>query len=342
MEMLEAVDRFLLGQIEDSVRQRGGFWRPDYSSVQAYEASVAGNRERFRRSIGAIDPRLQVGDLELVATVSRPALVAENQRFLARAVRWAVLEGVEGEGLLLEPRGPVRAQVVALPDADWTPEMFSGLAGGLPSVSQLARRLAEAGCRVLVPTLIDRETIWSGNPQIRMSNQTHREFIYRQAYFLGRHLIGYEVQKVLAAVDYFSRATSPGAPLPPIGVLGYGEGGLLALYSAALDRRIQAVLVSGYFQPREEVWKEPVYRNVWGLLREFGDAEIAALIAPRVLLVEACRGPEVAGPPPPRDGRMDAATGVLATPPVQAVQQEWSGPASITAGSGWKTASSWP
>ena len=67
----------------------------------------------------------------------------------------------------------------------------------------------------------------------------------------------------------------------PIGVAGYGEGGLIALYSAALDPRIQATLVSGYFQQRDGLWKEPIYRDVWGLLREFGDAEIASLIAPR-------------------------------------------------------------
>src|SRR5262249_36050956 len=28
------------------------------------------------------------------------------------------------------------------------------------------------------------------------------------------------------------------------------------------------------------------YRNVWGLLREFGDAEVASLILPRTLLIE--------------------------------------------------------
>ena len=76
----------------------------------------------------------------------------------------------------------------------------------------------------------------------------------------------------------------------PIGVIGYGEGGLIALYSAAVDTRIQTTAVSGYFQSRQEVWREPIYRNVWGLLHEFGDAEIASLIAPRPLVIETSRG----------------------------------------------------
>ena len=83
----------------------------------------------------------------------------------------------------------------------------------------------------------------------------------------------------MALVDYFS---SPGAGKPtPIGVFGYGEGGLLALHSSALDERIAMVGVSGYFGNRRDVWREPIYRNVWRLLRGFGDADLAALIAPR-------------------------------------------------------------
>ena len=44
--------------------------------------------------------------------------------------------------------------------------------------------------------------------------------------------------------------------------------------------------VSGYFGPRENLWQEPIDRNVFGLLEQFGDAELAALIAPRKLIVE--------------------------------------------------------
>ena len=65
---------------------------------------------------------------------------------------------------------------------------------------------------------------------------------------MGRHLIGYEVQKVLAAVDWF--AGDGGGR--PVGVVGYGEGGLLALYAAALDERIRVAAVSGYFNPRAD------------------------------------------------------------------------------------------
>src|SRR5690606_27073114 len=97
-----------------------------------------------------------------------------------------VIDGVEGEGLLLQPRGVVIANVIALPDCDWTPEMLAGLQRGIPATAQFARRLVEQGCRVIIPTLINRQDTWSGIAGIRMTNQPHREFIYRAAYEMGR------------------------------------------------------------------------------------------------------------------------------------------------------------
>ena len=57
---------------------------------------------------------------------------------------------------------------------------------------------------MLVPTLIDRKDELSANAKIKkQTNIPHREFVHRMAYEMGRTLTGYEVQKVLAAVDWF-------------------------------------------------------------------------------------------------------------------------------------------
>jgi dienelactone hydrolase len=328
-QMVDGIHRFLLHQTLEAVQERAQLWQRDYRSREDYERSVAPNRERFRQIIGAVDKRVAVRAPELVETVSAPGLVAESPSYKVYPVRWAVCEpvvpdfgGFSAEGLLLEPRGEAVARVVAIPDAAWLPEIVVGLAPGVPAAAQFARRLAENGCQVLVPLLINREDTFSGIPGIGMTNQPHREWIYRMAFEVGRHITGYEVQKVLAAIDWFASENAR-RPLP-IGVIGYGEGGLLALYSAALDLRIAATVVSGYFQAREEVWQEPIYRDVWGLVREFGDAELASLIAPRALIIEASRGPEVAGPPPAtKEHKEDACpNGRLVSPPLDSVQRE--------------------
>ena len=321
--MLKGMLGYFKQALASSPQERQARWNRNYSSSEAYRQSVASNRARLKKITGVVDERSPVEALTLVETTTQKALVAETENYTVYSVRWPVLEGVHGAGLWVEPRGNVRAQVVALPEASWTPEMLMGLSTGVPSEARFASRLASSGCRVIIPTLINREDTWSGNPDVRMTNQPHREFIYRRAYELGHHIIGYEVQKVLAAVDWFSRKNRETSTDLPIAVAGYGEGGLIAFYSGAMDPRIDGTLVSGYFQEREEVWKEPIYRNVWGLLEEFGDAEIAGLIAPRHLVIEACRGPEVDGPPVATGDRADVASpGRLQTPPLESVRRE--------------------
>src|SRR5690606_38241575 len=153
------------------------------------------------------------------------------------------------------------------------------------SEMQYARHLAENGCQVLIPVIIDRTDSISGSARMgRYTNQLHREWIYRQAYTFGRHVIGYEVQKIMAAINWFEQQNKQSDL--PIGVVGWGAGRLLVLYSAAIDTSIDADLICGYFGKGEMLWREPIYRNVFGLLREFGDAEIASLIAPRKLIIE--------------------------------------------------------
>jgi cephalosporin-C deacetylase-like acetyl esterase len=345
--MVEGLNRFCRRELAASRQQRATRWQRDFSRDQTGAASILAHRERFRALIGAVDPR-STADVsgrqrfELVSALGQSPVVARSSRVTVHAVRWPVFAGVTAEGLLLVPAA-LRAGVVALPDADWTPEMFCGLSGELPESVQFVRRLAEARCLVAIPLLISRTDEFSGSPHVAYTNQPHREFIYRQAFEVGRHIIGYEVQKVLAAVDLLEQLAKrqpaeTGCEPIPIGVAGVGEGGLLALYSAAIDPRIQSCWISGYFQEREEIWQEPIYRNVWGLLTEFGDAELAGMIAPRRLVIEACRAVEVAGPPAARKGRAKvAAPGRIVTQRLPAVRAEFQRAAAMYGQAGRET-----
>ena len=283
--LVAGVDRFLLRELSASIARREQHWQRDFTSHAAYAKSVEPNRQRLAHIIGLRDQRVAFDGLTLGSTTAESSLVGQTDLIIVRSVSWPAFGDVTGTGLLLEPRGrEAVANVVALPDCNQLPEQIAGLAEGLPPGLQYARRLAESGCRVVVPLLIDRAE--------KMSKRSNREYLYRSAFEMGRHLIGYEVQQSLAVVDWYSRRS----PDTPIGIIGWGEGGLIALYAAAVDTRIDAACVSGYFDSRQDIWQEPIDRNVFGLLEQFGDAELATLIAPRPLIIDAARGPEATVP----------------------------------------------
>jgi len=299
VRMLDGAHEFIEEKIEMSLSARAALWSRDLSSSSSYEKSVEPNRKRFRDYIGVEDKHIPphnftsgIADehpgvyMERIAVDSDNLLVAETDKYRIYQVRWPVLNRVYGEGLLLQPRTKPVANVIAIPDADQHPEQLAGLMPGIPAASQFARHLAENGFQVLIPVIISRTFLFPGKVQ----QQTYREWIYRQSFHMGRHIIGYEVQKVLSAVDWFKLREYKDVK---IGVAGYNEGGLIAFYAAAADTRIDATLVSGYFNSRQRVWEEPIYRNVWKLLTEFGDAEIASLIAPRPLIIEHSSIPEI-------------------------------------------------
>ena len=255
-------------------------------------------------------------DLEFVATTRQPALVGRGDGFEVFAVRWPVLAGVTGEGLLLVPtREQFAADVVAIPDADQTPEMLVGLSPGVAPEAQFARRLAESGCRVVVPMLIDRADTWSIDAGgTRPTNQPHREFIYRQAFEMGRHVIGYEVQKVLAA-GRLVLSPRQARTARRSAWSATAKEGCWPLAAAALDTRIDAACVSGYFgAARRASGRSRSTATCSGCSTSSATPRLASLIAPRTLIVEASRVPDVMGPPAERDGRRGAAPGKLVTP----------------------------
>lgn len=322
--MLRGMEKYLLRETRRQANDRAERWLKRLSDPATAAEKVQAQRELLAQYLGVVDPRITPQGLEYVASTESPASIAESPAGRATAVRWQVLDGVTAEGLWLRPTGAPLARVIAIPDADWTPEMFAGLETGVDSINQLPRRLLEAGCEVLIPTLINRDNTFSGNPAIKLTNQPHREYIQRQAFEMGRTMIGYEVQKILGAVDQLSRLNELQQLTVPILAVGVSEGGLLALHSAALDPRISGCLVCGYFRHREDLASEPIYRNVWRLLTDFGDAELAAMIAPRLLVVQACAVPEISGPRQdvPDKVQKGAAPGAILTNTLALVRKE--------------------
>lgn len=300
-KMVEGIDQWLERETAHAAEERARTWQAAAKDGAQWEAFAKARREELRQILGIVDAR-EPGALESYAVGGlHPPTSLGSVTF--QNVRWPVFPGVHGEGVLFLPAGAPRGVIIIVPDADELPER-----------AERAKDFVTTGWAVLSITLVDRRDEWSGIKAMdRFTNQPHREWIYRQSFELGRTIIGYEAQKVFAAIDALRTKDSPLAGAAEhLAITGRGEGGLIALVSAALDSRIQAATIAGYFGPHERLSSEPIYRNVFGLLRNFGNAELAALVAPRPLFIDQARTPILPGPPSLTDKRKGAAPGAIA------------------------------
>ena len=120
--------------LSKSIERRPAYWKRDLSSPEAYVKSVEPNRKALARMLGVVDERIPFDAPELIDTTKQSALLAEGASYKAYAVRWPVLGGIHGEGIFLEPtsQNPV-ANIIAVPDADQTPEQLCGLIARHPA-----------------------------------------------------------------------------------------------------------------------------------------------------------------------------------------------------------------
>lgn len=268
-QMVEGIDRWLMRETERVAKVR----KLDVSTPEA----VARARLRLRERLGMKDETVG-GAAYVLQSLGEEPIQSPDGKWTVTRVGWPVFDDMPGHGLLLKPVGESKAFVIVLSDSSEAPEDAAGFGPAMTNFA--ARRLVEQGCTVLVPLLIDRGVLSSGNQRLnRMTNLPHREWIYRPAFEVGRTVIGYEVEKVIRALDAFPHEG-------PRGIFGFGEGGWIALHAAALDDRFKSVAISGCFGPCESMWEGFIYRNVFGWLRDFGTAELAAMIAPRKMVVE--------------------------------------------------------
>ena len=186
MSMVEAVDQFLLHELELSIERRSKYWNRDLSSWDAYQASIEPQRKHLARILGLRDSRVDFQSPTKVATISHDGLLAEGDGYSIYGIRWPAFGDVHGEGLLLVPseRHAV-ANVIAIPDCESSPEQLAGLIKGITPSSQYARRLAQSGCRVVVPLLVNRQRKQFDWGARTAPDITNREMLYRSAFRTG-------------------------------------------------------------------------------------------------------------------------------------------------------------
>ena len=105
---------------------------------------------------------------------------------------------------------------------------------------------------------------------------------------LGGSVAGMRVRDARRLVDYLE--SRPECDTARLGAMGISGGGMHTLFSTAIDTRIKAVVISGYFSTFKDsilAMHHCACNFVPGLAR-FGEMyDLAGLLAPRPLLVEA-------------------------------------------------------
>jgi len=109
---------------------------------------------------------------------------------------------------------------------------------------------------------------------------------------LGLPIPGQRLRDDMSALDYL--CSLPNVDAARVGCAGLSEGGRRTLYLAAMDDRVKAAVISGYYNTLRGAIREWEKLSGWdicnyvpGLLRYADYTDLAALIAPRPLLIES-------------------------------------------------------
>ncbi len=112
------------------------------------------------------------------------------------------------------------------------------------------------------------------------------DFLWRRLNYLGYDLTGYRVYDLMRGVDYLQ--SLPEVDERRIGIAGLSGGCWLGIVHAALDERVQAAVLSGYFTTFAQTswFGHCICHHPKGIGELCEMPDIAGLIAPRSIFVE--------------------------------------------------------
>ena len=266
--------------INETQPGRTNLWDWNYGNFENYKVSIAPHLTNLSAMLGIVPAQTEI--------VSNSwQIIGTGIYHSVESFSIFVSTGVTVRGLAVFPNTTNSVSAVVIPSAaPFTPEILLGIDTNYPSEVRIGQKLAEKGLAVICPLIINHEKYWSGHPSVRTNILDHRRWLFQQGYHIGKPLIGVETAELVACVKALlndSRVLSNS-----IGIIGRElDAGVAAFYAGALEDKIQAVFLSGYFNQRTNVWRQSIDHHQWGVLKEFGDAEVASLVAPRSLIIES-------------------------------------------------------
>jgi dienelactone hydrolase len=276
-EQYGQIERYFDRLIAESEARRPSRWKRDFTSLERYLASVEPHRKRFVELMGGFPG-------EKTPLNPRREPVGANDRYRTERVWLEAVPGVEVYGMLLTPTRPGRRPaLICQHGMGGSPAMSAGVSERDDYMRRFGAQAAERGYVVFAPYLVN--------------DQAQRSRLHRKAISVGTTLQILEQWKIVRVVDFL--ASLPEVDPARIGMYGISWGGRTTLYAAAIDTRLAAVAVSGHFnQTTKKQFQFSTYSTAYidtaeeyaffpSFITEFSDANLASLVAPRPLFIEA-------------------------------------------------------
>lgn len=272
--MLAEVKALLRREQRKADRRRKEYFKPDFSSISAYEQSTSPYRNKLLGMLGwpLTDGWSADVPLASIQSVAKDSLGRISRVFIE------TLPGMNTYGLFFRPtgKGPFPL-VISQHGGDGTPELCSGFFGSA-NYNDMTRRILRKGIAVFAPQLL----LWNSE---RFGPRHEKDVIDRRLKQIGGSLAALELHRIVRSLDYL--VTRKDIDAKRIGMIGLSYGGFYTLFAAAIDARIK-VAVSSCFLNNRKIYDFADW--VWfNAANQLMDAEVGALVCPRPLYVEVGR-----------------------------------------------------
>ncbi len=253
------------------------YWKPDFSSEEAYLKSVEPNRQRWREALGVFQP----SDDDLAAQLY-PAM--EDEEIIAHWLYVRLDDGLLARAIVGRPKnaqGPLPL-IIAQHGIGSSPEHCFGLIVDDSLYWGFAQNLVREGYAVIAPLMT--------------TTGEYRNRLDRMCRAMGFTLEGLEVAKISRLLDWAEQ--QDWIDSQRIGMWGLSMGGLYTLITVPVELRIKLGIIAAFFNHRVNKLciEDPRYSCflplkeeyifIPGWLREFSDAELLALYCPRPVQVQ--------------------------------------------------------
>jgi dienelactone hydrolase len=276
-EQAKELDAYIVMLKNDTTRLKAGF-QPDYSSVAAFEKSAEPYRKAFCESIGYPPPGKMPSD---PATFDK---IGEDEIGTYYRVVIPIVANVHAEGIYIVPKNlkGKAPLIISMHGGGGSPEV--ALFHGGANYHDMVRGGVKRGYIVFAPQHLFSAVGYPKNIRSQIDDRLR---------LVGTSLTAIEIAKITRSIDVLEKR--PEVDATKIGMVGLSYGGYYALVTPAVDRRIKVSVSSCYYGVQEGRYQRdelsvPSDFRFQGRMTFFRDSDLAALVCPRALQIQAGSG----------------------------------------------------